>query len=605
MKSKWTARVRLERTLAAKKDEIYLGLLRSVLDSSNLYDGIRNRLNGLIRSRDFGSIINLADSIGETEYSSVAMHYAMNQLAALIRKYPFSFPIPGIDPEKRAIEKFLKSERLCGRYNLIHRLERKLGRRRFSFARDVMRDWIRQVIGSSPNYEAIWKLCGFGPGASVGVSGNATHLARKFLEPSWSVTPAAYPYALAALRCQPRVWELLLTTELSPYYSVDPDLFDQRLRERVQWVSHNNITLVPKTAKVHRTIAVEPLLNSYVQKGVDEFLRQRLFRFGIDLKDQSRNQRLAREGSLDGDDAYCTIDLSSASDTISFELAKDLLPPDWFAMLNAIRSPCYKLEGKVYPYQKFVSMGNGFCFPLETLIFSSVCVAASVINHQTPDFSVYGDDIIVRKPVFQSVLHLLRNIGFRHNSDKTFFEGPFRESCGADWYLGEDVRPVTLDYELDSLSNLIKFHNLTYRSERTTTFFFGIREIIRELVPRSLRFSRPYKGQVDGAFEVPIDEFMASPFARWERKTFSWAWLELVSVSIRDDSFTGRDGYYSVLMMAALRGSDSEAPFTKRRNTRTRVREVSYAGGSSTYLPSSCDRNISPRWLFTLATGAL
>lgn len=586
MKSNWRDRVAVEHTLSTKSDRTYFDLLRVVLDHNVNTEPYRNRLLGILRNRDLKALLDEADSLAGTEYPSADLHFSANQVAALIKKYPFPSLIPGVDPEKEAMKKFLASERMCGRYNLIYTLERKLKRYRSSFLREEIRVWIRRIIGEKPDLPAIYSKCDFGPGASVGISGNATHLARKFLEPSWSVTPTALPYALAALRQIPLCWELLLKREDSSFYSHDPELFAQALAGRAAMVDYNKITLVPKTAKVHRTIAVEPLLNGFVQKGVGEYITQRLFRFGIDLTDQSRNQELARLGSIPGDDPYATIDLASASDSISIAVAKDLLPPDWFALLNAIRSPRYKTKDGIFSYQKFCSMGNGFCFPLETLIFTSVCAAVYDRHNHKADYSVYGDDIIVRASLAREVLSTLHLLGFRHNPDKTFIEGPFRESCGADWYNGEDVRPLTLDYEVDSLASYFKLHNASLRNSRTTAFFSEAREKLRDSIPHRWRFCRPWKGNADTAFEVEKDVFMASKFCNWNRRTWSWSWKELVPLAVSDDDFRERNGWSTVLLMAALRGSDSEAPFTRRRNTRTRVRVVSHHGGYSTWLPS-------------------
>lgn len=586
MKSNRMARFRLEQTLQATEEQRYAELLSLVFRSCDLIAEHSDKVLGFLRSKSIAKLLDYADSLVCTEYSDPAKHYADNQLAALIRKYPFKGPFPGVNPSEAAILKFYQAEHLCRRYNQIFRAERKVGRERSSYLRAKAREWIARVIGFTPDKKAIWTLCGFGPGASVGVSGNATHLARKFLEPRWSVTPSALPYALAALRSDPHVWELLLLQEGARHYCIDPDSFEQALMQRVHMVTHNKIVLVPKTAKVHRTIAAEPLLNGYVQKGIDLFLRRCLYRHGIDLKDQSRNQFLAREGSKGGDDPFATIDLSSASDCMSFELVRDLLPPEWFAMLNANRSYEYELNGVKKRYHKFVSMGNGFCFPLETLIFSSVCAAVYDRHNRKHDFSVYGDDIIVRGSLASEVLKFLRELGFRHNPEKTFLTGPFRESCGADWFNGEDVRPITLDYTLGSLRDIFKFHNLTIRKERPKVFFSETREFLRGQISPELRYCRPFPGNVDTAFEVDLDEFMTSKFALWNRKTYSWRWTELVTQAVSDDSLSYKHGWSTVLMMAALRGSTSEAPFTKRRNTRTRVRLVSHHGGYSTWLPS-------------------
>lgn len=573
MKSERKHRLQQEQIVQRDADKNFLSVLRLVLASSSLSESYRHEAEGYLRARQFDRLLDLADSLGETEYLSATQHYVANQFAALIKKYPFSDPIPGVDPEKKAIEKFYTAERMCKRYNLISTLECKLGRRRHAFVRDRMRAYVQKVIGFTPDLPSIYAMCGFGPGASIGVSGNATHFAAKFLASKWSVTPSALPYARAAMKTNLHIWELLLKKDERPF-CLDSESFDSEFEARVNRVDHNKITLVPKTVRVHRTIAVEPLLNGFVQKGVDKYMRQRLFRHGIDLKDQSRNQRLAQLGSVEGSDPFITIDLSNASDSISIALAKDVLPPEWFSFLNAIRSPSYKLNGVVQRYHKFVSMGNGFCFPLETLVFASVCAAAYEEVNLPQDFSVYGDDIIVRQSVARRVLQILHCIGFRHNSDKTFLSGPFRESCGADWYLGRDVRPVTLDYKLDNFRNIIKFHNLTLRNELSRDHFHEVRVFLRSLIPPRWRYCRPYKGDADTAFEVGMDEFMTSPFAIYDRRTWSWKWKEFVTVAISDDSYGGMNGFPTVQMMAALRGSTSEATFTRRRNARTRVRVI-------------------------------
>lgn len=599
MKSKLMAKEvsRLQRQRREEKN--YFSLLSCVLDHNSEITDLKDEVLGLLRSKSYGKLLELADSLSKTVYPTAAKHFAANQLSALILKYPFPGPIPGVDPEKKALDKFASAEKLCKGYNKVWRYRRKFGKsmlhggpasqRRASFNRILARskEWVWNVIGEEPDFKAIWSKCDFGPGASVGVSGNATHMASKFLAPCWSVTPSALPYALAALRSNPQVMELLCKKEGTPFYSVDPELFERELLRRVQYVTYNKIALVPKTSLVHRTIAVEPLLNGFVQKGIDLYLRGRLNRFGIDLKDQSKNQVLARMGSLPDSDPFATIDLSMASDLISLELAKELLPPAWFSLLNATRSHQYKLNGRIETYHKFVSMGNGFCFPLETLIFASVCAAVYGVSNLQADFSVYGDDIIVRQSVATEVLNHLRSFGFRHNPDKTFAKGPFRESCGADWYLGEDVRPVMLDDTLGSYRSIIGFHNGTLRNERASQFFQEARVLLRALVPPKKRFMRPYKGDMDTAFEVERDTFMGCPFAVWNRETWSWQWKEYLTLSVDDSAdFREKHGWSTVLMMAALRGSSSKEPFTKRRNTRTRVRKVSHHGGHSTWLPS-------------------
>jgi len=125
----------------------------------------------------------------------------------------------------------------------------------------------------------------------------------------------------------------------------------------------------------YRSICVEPGLTSFYQLALGEEIRRRLLRVGVDIRDQTRNQLLAREGSVTG--LLATIDLSSASDTMSYELIRYLLPPDWFDLLTSFRSPSVTYKGSVIDLEMFSSMGNGFTFPLETLVYWSLTYAAS------------------------------------------------------------------------------------------------------------------------------------------------------------------------------------------------------------------------------------
>jgi hypothetical protein len=114
-------------------------------------------------------------------------------------------------------------------------------------------------------------------------------------------------------------------------------------------------------------------------------------------------------------------------------------------LLDGCRSDLAEFEGKRLRLQKFSSMGNGFTFPLQTLIFYSLAWAlqpAIEVGPQRPQVAVaYGDDIIVPSDVAPKLAELLRYVGFKVNAEKSFWEGPFRESCGKDYFLGVDVRP--------------------------------------------------------------------------------------------------------------------------------------------------------------------
>jgi hypothetical protein len=55
---------------------------------------------------------------------------------------------------------------------------------------------------------------------------------------------------------------------------------------------------------------------------------------------------------------------------------------------------------------------------------------------------VYGDDIIVPSLFYEEAVNGLQRIGLIVNLSKSFADGPFRESCGGEYYNGIDVTPV-------------------------------------------------------------------------------------------------------------------------------------------------------------------
>jgi hypothetical protein len=219
-------------------------------------------------------------------------------------------------------------------------------------------------------------------------------------------------------------------------------------------VEGNKLSFVPKSTRISRTICTEPALNMLYQKGIGELVHDRLREvWNIDFRVQpERNATLARIGSLTG--RFGTIDLSSASDTISIGLLNELfeLVPTQRAWFLRTRSPKTILpDGKTVELHMVSSMGNGFTFPLQTLIFSSLIAAV----YKTKDislrcygegrnFSVFGDDIIVVREAYDLVIHMLEVLGFSPNRKKSFNDGFFRESCGSDFYQGRNIRGVYL-----------------------------------------------------------------------------------------------------------------------------------------------------------------
>lgn len=233
-------------------------------------------------------------------------------------------------------------------------------------------------------------------------------------------------------------------------------------------VEGNRLSFVPKTSEISRTICTEPNLNMLFQKGIGAFLEHQLLRrWKISMSfQQGWNRRLARIGSSDG--SFGTIDLSSASDSVSLGLLRELLPPYVYRWLVDTRSPYVVLpNGDEVELHMVSSMGNAFTFPLQTILFASIVVASyrvMGILRQRPyqmdqrfevpppcsstraNFGVFGDDIIVRKDSYDFVVRALELFGFRVNADKSFNTGHFRESCGGDYFRGFDIRGVYMKH---------------------------------------------------------------------------------------------------------------------------------------------------------------
>jgi len=219
------------------------------------------------------------------------------------------------------------------------------------------------------------------------------------------------------------------------------------------------VITVPKTLKTPRIIGVEPTAMQYAQQGVltvvlDALERDDFLSRVIGFDDQTPNQRLARQGSLHGD--LATLDLSEASDRVSNEhvllLCKD--HPHLSGAVQACRSRKARVPGHgVIRLAKFASMGSALCFPFEAMVFTtlvflgierelSTSLDRKTLYRLRDQVRIYGDDILVPVDFVSSVVHTLESFGARVNANKSFWTGKFRESCGKEYYAGEDVSIV-------------------------------------------------------------------------------------------------------------------------------------------------------------------
>jgi len=264
---------------------------------------------------------------------------------------------------------------------------------------------------------------------------------------------------------------LKVTSSALPYAKYIIDSTPLWGEQKIITCDGNVVFTVPKTSEIDRAACKEPALNQLLQTTVGDHIRDRLKLFGINLNDQSRNQKLAREGSLSGH--LATIDLKSASDSISQRCVFELLPTCWVKLLDDLRSPKGLLpDGSDVVWEKHSTMGNGYTFELESLIFWALTCAtiknenrvdATSVRYRATHVSVYGDDIICPSSHYHAVCQTLIGVGFTVNEKKSFHEGPFRESCGGHYYNGHDVKPFYIRKPIDSPDRIIWLLNALRR----------------------------------------------------------------------------------------------------------------------------------------------
>lgn len=305
------------------------------------------------------------------------------------------------------------------------------------------RRWISKTLGGLPDF-----LNGkFGPGA-VFESGEYNRRLKAFGLTAYDKirnNPVASENLSHALEDH-LVWDTIMATG-----------WGAALPNRViPRVLGNRFTSVPKDAKKNRGICIEPGLNVFGQLAVGSAMKFRLNRRGLlHSRAQDLHRQMAMQASRDG--LHATLDLSNASDTISYRIVELLLPSDWFALLCELRSPYTEVGGKWYRLEKFSSMGNGYTFELETLIFAALAHASG--SWIGVNSSVYGDDTIVPTEHATELIQLLSLCGFTINERKSYLSGPFRESCGGDFFGGEDVRPYYMKELPRGASDWIVIHN--------------------------------------------------------------------------------------------------------------------------------------------------
>lgn len=320
---------------------------------------------------------------------------------------------------------------------------------------------------------------------------------------------------------------------------------------------------VPKSSVARRTITAEPMLYQFIQQGWNVALRDSINKCSVlssclSLTDQSKNQKLALIGSLNG--KYATIDLSSASDLLSLDLVKLVFAskPDFLSSAIECRSASCNIDGvNIIQMQKFAGMGNALTFPVQSIVFALLAICGVLcaegkmpsyvnVKRAAKRIRVYGDDIIIRSEHVSQVYEWLASFGLKVNQKKSFTTGNFRESCGVDAYHGVDVTPVYVRHwpletsgSPELVSSLVSTCNQLWMQ--------GLNKTAKtlEAIVESLVGTLPVVSKTSPAlgWHSRVDTNIAP--CRWDRKLQRLVFRGLVVVpQMRGDSLNG----YAALM---------------------------------------------------------
>lgn len=216
----------------------------------------------------------------------------------------------------------------------------------------------------------------------------------------------------------------------------------------------NRFVSVPKNWKKKRSISAEPSGLQFFQQAIRNDLYKTIERdvwWGRRLRfsDQDRSRDLALRSSADGE--FATIDLSSASDSVTCDLVSRVYRCTSLKLwLMATRSTSTTVNKKqdIPDVMKFAPMGSATCFPVESMIFvliSELAIRDSMQGkYEYKPCCVYGDDIIVPTYAAELLISYLGSIGFSVNKEKSFLRGYFREACGVEGWNGHPVKPIKL-----------------------------------------------------------------------------------------------------------------------------------------------------------------
>jgi len=287
------------------------------------------------------------------------------------------------------------------------------------------RSIITKILGDYDEQEHV-KACRFGKRASVGCPNKESYLDSKLSRP------------LTGTRDHIEWFKRHLSDD--KLLSDSLDQCSPKGKPTYEECDTLALVNVAKSYKTKRSILPNTIIGGFYTYGLGKLYQNRLAHIGLDIRHlQKKHQRLVKLFSKTR--THATADLTAASDSYAVWLVMMLLPRKWFHVTNFGRISKVRTADTVTTMSSFMTMGIGFTFQLQTLLFYGILKAIKELSGTEGMLSVYGDDLIYPSSMHPYVRQIFIDIGFILNDDKTFVRENFRESCGSDCYCGFDVRP--------------------------------------------------------------------------------------------------------------------------------------------------------------------
>jgi len=298
----------------------------------------------------------------------------------------------------------------------------------------------------------------------------------------------------------------------------------------------SRLIAVPKDRKAPRLICAEPTSNQYMQQSIWRFLEERVNRTvlgrSITFRSQEASQIAALSGSASKSNA--TLDLSEASDRVSCRLVEyifqgsSLLDAFHACRTDYVEQTLHSGANRLIKLHKFSTMGSALTFPVQSIIFTILCVWAYRLYHGREDdwsnweadfdqVRVFGDDLIVPREAYRLTTFVLHECGLRINPNKSYSGDNFRESCGCDAFRGVDVTPPRhrrmYDGSAPSTAALIDFSNNLHMKG-----FWRTADLMLSLVPLQERKLLWVSGSDEAALGLKtFCKDPPRPRLRWDR----------------------------------------------------------------------------------------